>query len=77
MDEDCSHDTDLVGNVQCIQVTCQFNVCFLVALGGDKSVDLLNFDSVKGLDGFLDLGLVGLLLHDEDESVVVLDGLDG
>ena len=48
-----------------------------MALGSDESVHLLNFDSVEGLNGFLDLGLVGLLLHDEDEGVVVLDGLDG
>ena len=48
-----------------------------MTLGGDQSVHLLNFDSVEGLNGFLDLGLVGLLLHDEDEGVVVLNGLDG
>ena len=76
-DVQCSHDSDLVSDVQSIQVTCQFNVCLLVALGSDKGVDLLNFDSVEGLNGFLDLGLVGLLLYNENECVVVLNGLDG
>ena len=77
MNDCCSHDSDLVSDVQSIQVTGQFNVCLLVALGSDKGVDLLNFDSVEGLNSFLDLGLVGLLLHNENECVVVLNGLDG
>lgn len=75
--ECCSHDSDLVGNVEGVLITSQLNVGLLLSLGGDQSVDLLDLDSVQGLDGLLDLLLVGLLLHDENKSVVVLDGLDG
>ena len=42
-----SHDSDLVGDVECVLITCQLHVCFLVALWGDKGVDLLDLDSVK------------------------------
>ena len=72
-----SHDSDLVGNVEGVLITSQLNVGLLLSLGGDQGVDLLDLDSVEGLDGLLDLLLVGLLLDYENESVVVLDGLDG
>ena len=75
--ECCSHDSDLVGHIEGILITCQFNVGLLQSLGSDESVDLLNLDPVKSLDGLLDLSLVGLFLDYENESVVVLDGLDG
>ena len=75
--ECCSHDSDLVGHIEGILITCQFNIGLLQSLGSDESVDLLNLDPVKSLDGLLDLSLVGLFLDYENESVVVLDGLDG
>lgn len=39
----------------------------------DEGVDVLRLDVVEGLDGVLDLALVRLDVHDEDEGVVVLD----
>jgi hypothetical protein len=43
----------------------------------DQSVDLLGVNVVQLLQGTLDLGLVGLDVDDEDESVVLLNLLHG
>ena len=43
----------------------------------DQSVNLLDINVVKPLDGGLDLVLVRLLVNDEDEGVVVFDLLHG
>lgn len=43
----------------------------------DQSVDLGAVNVVKLLQGTLDLGLVGLDVADEDQSVVLLDLLHG
>lgn len=53
------------------------NIGFLVSSGGDERVYLLNLDVVQFLHSLLDGGLGGLLGDSENESVVVLDRLDG
>lgn len=52
-------------------------VGLLLTAGSDEGVDLLDLDVVELLDRFLDEGLAGLAVNDEDEGVVVLNGLDG
>ena len=74
--QDCSHDADLVGNLEGLEVVRELHVGLLVTSGGDQSVDLLDLNSVELLDGRLDGGLVSLLLDDENESVAVLNVLD-
>lgn len=43
----------------------------------DESVDLCGLDIIQLLDGVLDLTLVGLDIHDEDQGVVFLNLLHG
>ncbi len=43
----------------------------------DKGVDLQGLDVVDALHGILDLALVGTLVNEEDEGVVVLNLLHG
>jgi hypothetical protein len=38
-----------------------------------QGVDLLNLDTVQTLNSRLDLGLVGALVNDEDQGVVILN----
>ena len=52
-------------------------VGLLLTAGSDEGVDLLDFDVVELADGLLDEGLAGSAVNDEDEGVVVFDGLDG
>ena len=73
----CSHNTDLVGNVKSVLIRAEGNVCFLLSSWGVKSVDFLNLDFVELLAGLSDHFLVALLVNDENESVVILNGLDG
>ncbi len=54
----CSHDANLVGNVEGVQVTGELDVGLLLALGRDQSVNFLYLDSVQLLDGLFDLVLV-------------------
>ena len=54
----CSHDANLVGNVEGVQVTGELDVGLLLALGRDQSVNFLDLDSVQLLNGLFDLVLV-------------------
>ena len=72
-----SHNTDLVGNVKSILIRAEGNVCFLLSSWCVKSVDFLNLDFVELLASLSDHFLVALLVNDENESVVILNGLDG
>ena len=58
-------------------VTGESNVSLLLASWGVEGVDLLNLELVKLLAGLLDHSFVGLFVHNEYKSVVVLNGLDG
>jgi len=73
----CSHDADLVGNLKGVVLLGEDHVGLLVTAGGDEGVYLLDLDRVEFLAGLLDSGLGGTLVDNEDEGVVVLDGLDG
>jgi len=57
------------------------HVCMLIpTIRGyqpDQSIDLDGVDVIEFLQGLLDLGLVGLDIDDEDESVLLLDLLQG
>jgi len=72
-----SHDSDLVGDLKGLLVLVDANVSLLLSLGGDEGVDFLDVDFVDFFASSLDHFLVGLLVDDEDEGVVVLDVLDG
>jgi len=54
----CSHDSNLVGDVEGIQVAGKLDVGLLLALGRDQSVNFLYLDSVQLLNGLFDLVLV-------------------
>lgn len=71
-----SHNSNLVGDLESVVVLGQDNVSLLLAAGGDKSVDLADFDRIKFLDSLFDRRLGGTLVNHKDESVVVLNSLD-
>ena len=72
-----SHNANLVGNIQSVLVTAEGNVGLLLSSWSVKSVDFLNLDFVELLASLSDHFLVALLVNDENESVVILNGLDG
>ena len=72
-----SHDANLVGNIQSILVTAECNVGLLLSSWSVKSVDFLNLDFVELLTSLSDHVLVAFLVNNENESVVILNGLDG
>ena len=74
---DCSHDADLVGDVEGILVRAESNVSFLLASWSVKSVNFLDLDLVELLACLSDHLLVSSLVDNEDESVVILNSLDG
>lgn len=53
------------------------HVGLLQAARRDHGVNLADLDGVEVLDRLLDQGLGGAAVNNEDEGVVVLDGLDG
>jgi len=67
------YDANLVGDVQSIVVRGKTNVRLLLSIRPDEGIDLGDLDVVELLDCHLDLRLVGALVYDEDEGVVVLD----
>mmetsp|Transcript_22217 Transcript_22217/g.44962 ORF Transcript_22217/g.44962 Transcript_22217/m.44962 type:complete len:203 (-) Transcript_22217:58-666(-) len=69
--------TDPVGNIKGIKVLAQSHVALLEPPGCNKSVDLVALNVVQVLNGRLDLALVGLDVHNEDEGVGVFDELHG
>ena len=77
MNAHCSHDTNLVGDVEGVLVAGEGNVGLLLASGGVEGVDLLDLELVQRLASLLDHFLVGSFVHNEYKSVVVLNGLDG
>ena len=72
-----SHNTNFVGNVQSILIAAEGNIGLLLSSWSVKSVDFLNLDFVELLASLSDHFLVALLVNDENESVVILNGLDG
>ena len=72
-----SHNTNFVGNVQSILIAAEGNISLLLSSWCVKSVDFLNLDFVELLASLSDHFLVALLVNDENESVVILNGLDG
>ena len=51
-------------------------VSFLFTIGSHESVNSFDLDFVKFLAGLLDNGLLGTSVDNEDEGVVVFNGLD-
>lgn len=58
-------DSDTVGNVKGVEVGGQTNVGLLGSVGADEGVDAVRGDVELGLDGVLDLPLVGGDVDDE------------
>ena len=73
----CSHNTDLVGNIKGIHITGESNVGFLLASWSVKSVNLSDLDLVKLLACLSDHFLVGFFVDKEDKGVVIFNCLDG
>lgn len=73
----CSHDSDLVGNIESVLVGGKGNVGLLLASWGDEGVNFLDLDAVELGACLLDHDLSGSLVNDEHKGVAVLDGLDG
>ena len=71
------NDPNLVCNVECIVVRGKADVRLLLPVWPDKSVDVRALNVVHGLHCCLDLPLVGELVDDEHERVVVLNLLHG
>jgi hypothetical protein len=66
-------ELELVGSdVEGIDIGGEASVGLLGAVGADQGVDLDGVNVVQSLEGLLDLGLVGLDVDNEDESVVLL-----
>ena len=72
----CSHDSDLVGNIEGILIAGESDVGLLLTSWGDQGVHFPNLDVVKLGASLLDHNLGGFLVNDENKSVAVLDGLD-
>lgn len=53
------------------------HIGLLVAVRADEGVNLAHLDAIHILDGATDDGLGGSLVNEEDEGVVVFDGLNG
>lgn len=73
----CSHDADSGGSLEGVLVGSESNVGLLLTIGSHEGVNTADLDGlVESLDSLLDGGLLGSTVADEDEGVVVLDGLD-
>ena len=70
-------DANLVSHVQCIIIVGETNVSLLKSVWSDQCVDLERINLVQLLHGKLDLWLVGTLVNDEHQGVVVLNLLHG
>jgi len=68
-----SRETYLVGNIECIKVACQPDVCLLLSIGADEGVDLCSLDIIQPLDSFTNLPLVRLNVNNEHEGVMLLN----
>merc|ERR1711908_255922 len=66
-----SDGTDLVGELSGSRVSNKLDVGLLVTLRSDEGVDLLHLDLVEVLNGILDSFLVGGLLAEEDDGVLL------
>jgi len=73
----CLDETNLVGNVQSINISGQTDESLLVTIRSDESVNLSGFNIIETLDGILDLVLVGLNINKEGQGVVFLNLLHG
>lgn len=74
---DSSHNTDLVGNVEGILFGWENDVSLLETVWSDQGVHWLDLDAIKFLASFLDHWLVSSSVHDENQCVVIFNGLDG
>ena len=73
----CSHDSDLVGDIKGILIAWECNVCFLLSSWGDEGVNFLDLNWVEIGAGLLDHFLIGFFVNNEYKSVAVFDGLNG
>ena len=69
--------TNTVSNIQGIVVLAESDVALLESPWGDQCVDLFAFNVVQFSDSILDLSLVGLDVHNEDQRIAVFDQFHG
>lgn len=72
----CSHDANLVCNLESILLSRDHNVSLLSTIGGVKSVNFLDLNVVKFLASLLDGWLGSSSIDDKDESVLIFNSLD-
>ena len=72
----CSHNSNLVSNVKSVLLSWENDVGFLESVWSDQGVDWLDLDVIKILTSFLDHWLVSSAVNDENQGVVVFNGLD-
>ena len=71
-----SHDSDLVRNLKSVMSLGEHNVSLLESLWRDQCVNSLYLDVVQLTASLSDGWLSGSLVHLENESVVIFNGLD-
>lgn len=64
-------NTNLVGNLEGIIISSEFDKSLLLSSWGDQSVDLADFNVVQILHNLFDLGFIGTDVANENKSVSV------
>ena len=72
-----SDKTDLVGQVKGVLILGKSDVSLLLSIGSVEGVDASDLDVVDLLESISDLGLSGLMINDEDHSILVFDLFHG
>lgn len=70
-------ETDLVGNIQSVDIGSKADIGFFVTIGSDQSVNLLDTDTITSLDSFGNLSLVGFDITDEYQCIVCFNLFHG
>jgi len=73
----CSHNADLVGDLEGVEILGEDNVSLLQATGSNQSVNFADLDLVKFFNWLLDHWLSCALVNNENEGVLVFSSLDG
>lgn len=69
----CLYETNLVRHIERIKVARQSDVRLFLSIRSDEGVNLCSLDVVELLDGFANLTLVGLYIHNEYERIVLFN----
>ena len=73
----CSHNANSGGDFESFLVGSEGTVGLLFTIGSHKGIDSLYLDFVEFLAGSLNDGFLGASINNENEGVVIFNGLDG